>query len=395
MNKKIISSLLAAVMISGATTLTAFASMASGSVVIGNKAFDLVYANDVANLTEITNAIVAGGEIYIKNFEGNWISNKNGLAVAASVIPAVGYKSSTQKIDFAAADTNLVVSAVTISSASDTTLKAVFNIAPADTSKVVFNVKKGTAPLAMKVTWNSTNTIATLTYTSNLLEGTYTVNVFNGITDFGTSTLAITLNPVVIGGGGVTTPVDNTAKVATATVAVVKAETSRLQIDLDAANTLVNALSSDVTPNRSRADLITRLGAIKILDVTAPVLNAVSLAIGQTVSATKDASGDYKVSLAGSKSTDMFTAVTLNASEKATIKISTMGRSKTFTTDESGKFTIPVADILGSFASKDGISVSTLKGYLAMFSGAVTLNVTLKDASGNEKATTITIMANN
>ncbi|GCD09746.1 hypothetical protein [Clostridium tagluense] len=391
MNKKIISSLLAAVMISGATTLTAFASMASGSVVIGNKAFDLVYANDAANLTEITNAIVAGGEIYIKNFEGNWISNKNGLAVAASVIPAVVYKSATQKIDFAAADTNLVVSAVTISSASDTTLKAVFNTAPADTTKVVFNVKKGTTPLAMKVTWNATNTIATLTYTSNLLEGTYTVNVFNGITDLGTSSLAITLKET---GGGVTTPVDNTAKIATATVAVVKAEISRLQIDLDAANALVNALPSEVAPNRARADLITRLGAIKILDVTAPVLNAVSLTIGQPVLATKDVNGDYKVSLSGSKGTDMFTAVTLNASEKATIKISTMGRSKTFTTDDSGKLTISVADLLGSFASKDGIAVSTLKGYLAMLSGAVTLNVTLKDASGNEKATTITINAN-
>ncbi|MBZ9625198.1 hypothetical protein G9F71_020355 [Clostridium sp. FP2] len=392
MNKKIISSLLAAVMISGATTLTAFASMASGSVVIGNKAFDLAYANDAANLTEITNAIVGGGEIYIKNFEGNWINNKNGLVVAASVIPAVVYKSATQKIDFAAADTNLVVSAVTVSSASDNTLKAVFNTAPADTTKVVFNVKKGITPLAMKVTWNATSTIATLTYTSNLLEGTYTVNVFNGITDLGTSSLAITLKET---GGSVTTPVDNTAKIATATGAVVKAEASRLQTDLDAANTLVNALPSDVAPNRARADLITRLLAIKLIDVTAPVLNVVSLTIGQPVLATKDASGDYKVSLAGSKGTDMFTAVTLNASEKATIKISTMGRSKTFTTDDSGKLTIPVADILGSFASKDGIAVSTLKGYLAMLSGAVTLNVTLKDASGNEKATTITIMANN
>ncbi|MBZ9636648.1 hypothetical protein [Clostridium sp. FP1] len=300
MNKKITSSLLAAVMISAATTFTAYAAMPNGSVVIGNKAFGLAYANEPANITEITNEIVAGGEIYVKNFEGNWINNKTGLAVVTSAIPSVVYKSATEKNKFDAADKDAFV----------------------------------------------------------------------------------------------TTPVDITAKIATATVAVVKAEVSRLQADIDAASALVNALSSDVSTNTIRADLVTRLKLVKVLDVTGPALNSVSLVIGQSVSATKDASGDFKVSLAGKKDTDMLTAITLNASEKATIKIFAMGSSKTFTTDDSGKVTIIVADILGSFAPKgDGMSVRTLKSYLALVNDAVRLNVTLKDGAGNETTTIITITA--
>ncbi|MCB2296753.1 hypothetical protein [Clostridium tagluense] len=300
MNKKIISSLVAAVMISAATTFTAYAAMANGSVVIGNKAFGLAYANDPTNIIEITNEIVAGGAIYIKNFQGIWINNKTGLPVVAGAIPAVVYKSATEKIKFDAADKDVVV----------------------------------------------------------------------------------------------TTAVDNAAKIATATVAVVKAEISRLKADIDSASAVVNALSSDFSLNTIREELITRLKLVKALDITDPVLNSVSLVIGQSVSATKNAGGNFKVSLAARKDTDMLTAITLNASEKATIKILAMGNSKTFTTDDSGKVTIIVADILGSFAPKgDGMSVKTLKNYLTLMNDAVRLNVTLKDGAGNETATTITITA--
>lgn len=74
-------------MIAGTTSFSAFATMPNGTVVIGNKSFDLAYANDIANLTEIMNAIIVGGEVYVKDFSGNWIENNTGNIVDASVIP--------------------------------------------------------------------------------------------------------------------------------------------------------------------------------------------------------------------------------------------------------------------------------------------------------------------
>ncbi|NNU76566.1 PepSY domain-containing protein [Clostridium estertheticum] len=87
MKKKVISSFLAALMIAGASSISAFAATANGSVVIGSKSFDLSYANDTKNSTEIANAIVEGGAIYVKDFSGNWIDNTTGKTVNASIIP--------------------------------------------------------------------------------------------------------------------------------------------------------------------------------------------------------------------------------------------------------------------------------------------------------------------
>ena len=87
MKKKVISSFLVALMIAGASSISAFATMANGSILIGSKSFDLAYANDPANATEISNAIVAGGAVYVKDFSGSWIDNKTGLTVNASIIP--------------------------------------------------------------------------------------------------------------------------------------------------------------------------------------------------------------------------------------------------------------------------------------------------------------------
>ncbi|MBU3102251.1 Ig-like domain-containing protein [Clostridium sp. DSM 17811] len=86
MNKKVISSFLTALMIVGASSISAFATTDNGSVVIGSKSFDLAYANDTKNSTEITNAIVEGGSIYVKDFSGNWIDNNTGKTVDSSVI---------------------------------------------------------------------------------------------------------------------------------------------------------------------------------------------------------------------------------------------------------------------------------------------------------------------
>ncbi|MBX4270575.1 hypothetical protein [Clostridium estertheticum] len=202
MNKKITSTTLAALMIAGSTSFTAFAAMDSGTVVLGTKAFDLAYANDPANAEEISNAVNSGGAVYVKNFDGNWIDNVLGAAINASVIPAVTYKNAKGTTNFGAADTdattntNTGATSSTASVTSATTFKVVFNGTVADTSKVVFTTKRGTSTLDMAVTWNAEKTEATLTYAANLPVDTYTVNVTNNAVNFGTSTLAITKQKV-------------------------------------------------------------------------------------------------------------------------------------------------------------------------------------------------------
>ncbi|NNU76545.1 leucine-rich repeat domain-containing protein [Clostridium estertheticum] len=87
MNKKIMSSVLTVLMILGSTSISAFATTDNGSVIIGDKTFDLAYANDPTNSAEINNAIVEGGSVYVKDFSGNWIDNTTGKIVDASVVP--------------------------------------------------------------------------------------------------------------------------------------------------------------------------------------------------------------------------------------------------------------------------------------------------------------------
>ena len=117
MNKKITSSVLAALMIAGSTSFTALASMSNGTVVIGDQAFDLKYANDLVNVDEITNAVVAGGEVYVKDFNGIWISNLTGETVDANIIPAVVYKSVDEEINYDSMDRDQVTT-ITVESAN-------------------------------------------------------------------------------------------------------------------------------------------------------------------------------------------------------------------------------------------------------------------------------------
>ncbi|MCB2296752.1 beta strand repeat-containing protein [Clostridium tagluense] len=190
MNKKITSSALAALMIAGSTSFTAFASMSNGTVVIGNKAFDLAYANDAKNLTEITAALVAGGAVYVKNFEGNWINNTTGTTVAASTIPAVTYKNATGVVtSYPAEDKD--AAAVSVSAISAKSFKVVFNQAVTDTSKVVFAVARTTTPVAVTTEWNAAKTEAILTNTANLPEAEYSINVKKDSVDLGTTKVAI------------------------------------------------------------------------------------------------------------------------------------------------------------------------------------------------------------
>ena len=106
--KKILCAALAVVALSTISAWKTYASstaMPNGTVVIGNKAFDLSYANDSKNLNEITLAIVAGGEVYVKGFDASWIHNTTFKTISSSIVPSVTYKSSTGvEVKYAAQD---------------------------------------------------------------------------------------------------------------------------------------------------------------------------------------------------------------------------------------------------------------------------------------------------
>lgn len=126
MNKKITISIMAALMIAGLTSIKTFAAMQDGSVVVGNKAFDINYINDPANADEFGAEIYKGGEIYVKNFSGKWIDNVTGLEINVSLIPAVTYKNATGITYFDANDKDQVVdgtqkvTAISLNKPSDT-----------------------------------------------------------------------------------------------------------------------------------------------------------------------------------------------------------------------------------------------------------------------------------
>lgn len=100
MDNKITSSVATDLMMANDKTLKTVTQMPNGTVVIGNKAFDLNYANDVANEEEISKAIVEGGEVYVKDYDGSLIDNVSGEIVDVSVIPDVVYKNADKVINF-------------------------------------------------------------------------------------------------------------------------------------------------------------------------------------------------------------------------------------------------------------------------------------------------------
>ncbi|MBU3213933.1 cell wall-binding repeat-containing protein [Clostridium estertheticum] len=193
MNKKITSTALAALMIAGSTSFSAFAAMADGTVVIGTKAYALTYANDPANATEIAAAVVAGGTVYVKDFNGNWVDNITGAAVNASVIPAVTYTDAKGTTQIGAGDASTVAATSEITTAiAASTLKVTFNGTVADTSKVKFDVKAvGGTAITTAVTWNTAKTEATLTKSSAFTAGDYTVAVTNDTVVLPTQTVTI------------------------------------------------------------------------------------------------------------------------------------------------------------------------------------------------------------
>lgn len=115
MDKRIAGSIFAALVIAGSTSFMASAAMVNGTVVIGSKAFDLEYANNPTNINEIASAITSGGNVYVKGFDGYWINNITNAQEDAKSIPAVVYKSASGEANFDAGDEDCV-NTVTIKS---------------------------------------------------------------------------------------------------------------------------------------------------------------------------------------------------------------------------------------------------------------------------------------
>ncbi|WP_425806364.1 cell wall-binding repeat-containing protein [Desulfitobacterium sp. Sab5] len=88
------------------------------------------------------------------------------------------------------------VSVQSVKASAANQIKVTFGAAPADTSKVTFDVQRSTTPVTVTATWNDAKTEATLTGSANFPEGSYTVAVKNDTTDLGTSTLDITAQKV-------------------------------------------------------------------------------------------------------------------------------------------------------------------------------------------------------
>jgi len=79
----------------------------------------------------------------------------------------------------------------TIANASTSSFKVTFNVAPLDTSKVLFTLKNGTTSMPTVVSWDATNTIATLTSSSTLPYSVYTVDITNGDKKLATQTISV------------------------------------------------------------------------------------------------------------------------------------------------------------------------------------------------------------
>jgi uncharacterized protein YjdB len=127
------------------------------------------------------------------------VSTENGTAIdSAASAGTVGLAKRLEAIKITIVKdpvTTLSVSKVAATSA--TTMAVTFNTAVTDTTKLAFAVKNsGSTALTTTTTWNSANTVATLTLGYSFPAGSYTVGVTNDKADLGTSPVTITAQQV-------------------------------------------------------------------------------------------------------------------------------------------------------------------------------------------------------
>lgn len=79
------------------SSITAFAKIPGETVVIGEKAYDLKYANDEGNFKEMVESVKSNGNIYIKLKNGKWFDNETQKMVTKDLVPSVSYKNAEGK----------------------------------------------------------------------------------------------------------------------------------------------------------------------------------------------------------------------------------------------------------------------------------------------------------
>ncbi|MBU3143482.1 cell wall-binding repeat-containing protein [Clostridium sp. CF012] len=165
-----------------------------------------------------------------------------------------------------------VVKVSSVSAISAKSFKVVFNKAVADTTKTVFTVKRGTTPIVMPATWNAAGTEATLAYTANLAEDSYTVNVMNGTTDLGTSTVAITKQKVTkINVIGDTLGVAPTSTSTSGTAIIMNKQEGFISyevLDQYGVNITDESLASSITWSSSIGEVVGKKGLVTVTSYT-------------------------------------------------------------------------------------------------------------------------------
>ena len=265
MNKKIITSVIATLIIMGSTSFQAFAAMSNGTVAIGNKAFDLGYANDSANSKEIINAIVEGGGVYVKDFNGNWIDNITGQTIGANVIPAVVYKNAEEQINFASGDKDAATTSTVASVSTITDTKNIGDTYTLPTSVTVTLADNSTKKLA--VTWDKlpdTKVVGEFTFTGTLI-------MVDGILNPNNITIVAKLNVV-----------DNVVKVKT----VILNKTTDI-LTVGDTDTLISEVSPSDATNKSVTWTSSNLN---VATVTNGVVTAVSSGTAIITATTVDGS---------------------------------------------------------------------------------------------------------
>lgn len=186
------------VKLDGATALAGADRYATNEAVVKG----LTYKNDtvyVANGQSLVDAL-AGAPLAAKTNSPIVLADSEGIAnvVANGAIVALGGVGAVSDAVLGqVGKTNTgAVSVSSVSAISANTFKVAFAAAPADTSKVVFTVQNSGTPITTTVTWNDAKTEASLTYSANFPQGSYSVNVKNDATDLGTSDLTITQQQV-------------------------------------------------------------------------------------------------------------------------------------------------------------------------------------------------------
>lgn len=106
-SKKVLSTLIALSLGIGSTAL---ADIPNGTVVIGDKAYDVDYVNKKKNHKEIIDVMNrTGAVIYAKGFDGKWFEIMSEKEVSGDMMPMVTYKSVDGKLtDYAAGDGEVV-----------------------------------------------------------------------------------------------------------------------------------------------------------------------------------------------------------------------------------------------------------------------------------------------